>query len=143
MPLFLAAVAAILAISAIRGTLTTSGSTPGLFTLIIGDFTGQNNFLIWLAAIVGIGAIGYIKPIKPVANAFLGLVILVLFLSHKGFFAQFVSAAESTQSAGSGTTTSTSVQPIVLTPFQPVNLAPTTTLGTGLSTAIPNVLIGG
>lgn len=103
MPLFLAAVATIFLVSAIKGTLTTSKAGPGLLDLLRGDFVGQNNFLIWLAAIIGLGSLGYIKQIQPIVNAFLGLVILVLFLSHKGFFDQFVAAAKSTQTTPANT----------------------------------------
>lgn len=59
-----------------------------LFTLIKGDFTGPNSFVAWLAALLGIGALGYIKPIKPVTDAFILLLIIVLFLSNGGFFAK-------------------------------------------------------
>lgn len=69
-----------------------------LFSTLKSDFTGPGNFLYWGIALWVIGAAGYYKPLKPLSNAFLGLVILVLFLSNKGFFQQFMSQIGSTQS---------------------------------------------
>lgn len=65
------------------------GNAKALFTQLGGEFTGTPSFGKWAIAILVIGGIGYIKPIKPVSDAFLLLVIVVLFLSDKGFFAQF------------------------------------------------------
>jgi hypothetical protein len=48
-----------------------------------------------------IGALGYYKPMKPLSNAFLGLVILVLFISNRGFFAKFLEQIGSTQAVQS------------------------------------------
>lgn len=64
-----------------------------LFSLVASDFSlGQGfskSYVAWMAAIFGIGAIGYYKPIRPISDAFLILVIIVLFLSNKGVFSQF------------------------------------------------------
>jgi hypothetical protein len=57
-----------------------------LAELVKGDFTGPNNFFSWLIALLVIGGLGYIKPLKPLTDAFLVLLILVLFLSNGGFF---------------------------------------------------------
>ena len=48
-------------------------------------------FLPWMAAMIAIGAIGLIPKAKPVSNALLFLVILVLLISNKGFFANIQS----------------------------------------------------
>lgn len=42
------------------------------------DFTGQNNFLYWFAAIIIVGALGYIKSLETFSRAFLTLIILAL-----------------------------------------------------------------
>lgn len=60
-----------------------------LFTLIKGDFTGQNSFAPWIISLLVIGGLGYVKGIKPITDAFLVLVILVLFISNGGFFQKF------------------------------------------------------
>ncbi len=59
-----------------------SGSTPGFGT--------------WIVAIFVAGSLGYIKEMKPVANAFLVLIVIALLLSNKGFFDQFKRAVERT-----------------------------------------------
>ena len=86
MPLALLLIGGILVITAVKGTWN------DLFNVVKGDFQGQNNFLYWLVAIVGIGLLGFVKPIRPISDAFLVLVVVVLFLSHKGFFQKFQEA---------------------------------------------------
>lgn len=67
-----------------------------LFTLVKSDFTGTSgfsgSFVPWVLAIMAIGAMGYVKPVKPISDAFLVLIVIVLFLSNKGVFAKFSSA---------------------------------------------------
>jgi hypothetical protein len=71
----------------VAGVQNTQGD---LFKLLKGDFSA---FFIWFVAIFLIGALGYIEKLKPLSTAFMGLVILVLFLSKgKGFFPQFQAA---------------------------------------------------
>lgn len=72
----------VLFVAGIRGTNGT------LWTLVKSDFTGSNNFLLWIAAIAIVGGAGYIKPLKPLSIAFMTLLLVVLVLSNKGVFAQ-------------------------------------------------------
>lgn len=79
-------------------------SQGDLYKLFSGDFTGPSNFIYWMISILIIGAIGYIPKLKPLSTAFLGLVVLVLFLTKGnpsgiggGFFAQFTKQVASTQ----------------------------------------------
>ena len=65
------------------------GSQDQFFTLLKGDFTGSGNFFYWIISIMVIGAIGYIPRLKSISDAFLVLVLLVLFISNKGFFNSF------------------------------------------------------
>lgn len=60
-----------------------------MFSLIKGDFTGANSFAPWVISLLVIGGLGYVKAIKPITDAFLVLVILVLFISNGGFFQKF------------------------------------------------------
>lgn len=83
MPFAFIIVGVLLLVSAVRNT------SSDLFTLVKGDFSGSNSFLHWLVAILIIGALGYIEPIRPLSRAFMALVIIVLFLSNQGFFAKF------------------------------------------------------
>lgn len=112
MPFALLIVGAFLLIAAVRGT--TDGPS-GLFALVAGDFTGSPNFTFWVVAILLIGVIGYVQKIKPLSDAMLVLVILVLFLSKGnpgsvggGFFNQFTAAL--------GTTTTAAATPASTTP---------------------------
>lgn len=68
-------------ISGVRGTHGELGA------LLKEDFTGENNYLKWVIAMLLVGSLGYFKPIRPIANGILALVILSLFLSNQGFFA--------------------------------------------------------
>lgn len=56
------------------------------------DMTGQNNFTYWIAAILMVGVLGYIPALNKFSHWFLALILLSLFLSHKGFFAKFQAA---------------------------------------------------
>src|SRR5271156_1965275 len=101
------------------------------------DASGQ--FLFWLAAIILIGAIGYIDELAPISNALLVLVLVVLFLSNRGVFAQFTAAVQ--QGASSSTLAS---QPVIsLGTSGSVSLLPgetagpmTSILGTNASLAL-------
>lgn len=116
MPFALVIVGTVLLIASIKNTYgqTTPAGGPGLGALLTNDFTGQNNFVFWFAAILIIGAVGYIPKLKPISNAFLILVVIVLVLKRGnpsgvggGFFQQFTTGLQSTQTATGNTTAST------------------------------------
>lgn len=83
MPLALAFIGAIFIVAGIRGTY------PALFSQLAADMPG---FAIWLAAILAIGIIGYIPKAELPSRMLLGLVLLVMVISNKGAFANFVAA---------------------------------------------------
>jgi len=89
MPFVLAIIGITLIVTAIRGT---SGT---LFANLQADFTGSGNFIYWFISIGVIGSLGYVKKLAPITNLFLVLVLLVMFIANKGFFAQFMSAIKS------------------------------------------------
>jgi hypothetical protein len=96
MPFVLIVAGSVLLVAGVRGTHQT------LYTLIRSDFTGPANVIYWFIAILIIGAVGYIPRLKPVSDAFLVLVILVLFLKRGnptsgGFFQKFSQAINTTQ----------------------------------------------
>lgn len=70
-----------------------------LGTQVQKDFTGPGNFVYWIISIGVIGALGYVKELQTFSRITLGLIILVLFLSNKGFFNQFNSAIQSGSTA--------------------------------------------
>lgn len=102
MPLALLLIGILFLTAAVRGPKCNGQQcSTMLFDTIKSDFTGPNNFIYWGIALFLIGAAGYYKPLKPLSNAFLGLVVLVLFISNRGFFAKFMEQISATQSASS------------------------------------------
>lgn len=97
MPFVLFAAGLLLVISSVKGT------QGNLFSLLKSDFTGHGSFIPWLVSILTIGGLGYFSSIRPITNAFLTLVIIVLFLSNGGFFNQFTQQTGIANSASIGT----------------------------------------
>lgn len=95
MPFALIIIGLVLVICAARGTLGQLG------TLLKGDFTGQGNFVYWLAAMGIVGSIGYIRQMQPFSRAFLALVLVAMLLSNREFFAQLKTVIEQLSAAGS------------------------------------------
>lgn len=94
----------LLIIGVVMVTAAVRNTTDVLGTLLKEDFTGQNNFIYWLVAILIIGGVGYIPTLKGISNVFLILLIVVLFLTKgrpglpgAGFFEQFNKALGLTQ----------------------------------------------
>ena len=89
MPFALIVIAVLLIVSGARGTY------PQLKALLIADFTGQHNFLNWIVALGAVGLLGYDPEMQKFSRVFLGLLIVCLFLSEKGFFTKFQQAVSS------------------------------------------------
>jgi hypothetical protein len=112
MPFVFVVMGLLFLVVAVRGTQDT------LFSLVKSEFTGSGSFIPWAAAIFILGAIGYAKPVKPIADAMIGLVLLAMILNNKGgIFKQFetqianptavnVAAASNGASSGNYGTTS-------------------------------------
>lgn len=49
---------------------------------VVKDFTGEGNFITWVMAISGVGSIGYVEKFRPVANAFLALILITMVLTN-------------------------------------------------------------
>lgn len=90
MPLALLVVGVVFLVAAVRG------KQELLFDTMRSDFTGPNNFFYWGLALFLIGSVGYYKPAKAFSNAFMTLVVIVLFLHNRGFFAKFMEQIGST-----------------------------------------------
>lgn len=70
---------------------------PELTALLKEDFNPSSNvapFQIWILAIFVAGSLGYVKELRPIANAFLTLIVISLILSNGGFFAKFSDAVK-------------------------------------------------
>lgn len=89
MPMVLLVIGIVFLTAAIRG------KQELLFDTLKDDFTGSNNFIYWGLSLFVIGAVGYYKPLRPISNSFMVLVIIVLFLSHEGFFQKFMAQIRS------------------------------------------------
>lgn len=50
------------------------------------DFSGDKSFLMYIAALGGVGALGYIPTLRRFSHLFMALILISLVLSNKGFF---------------------------------------------------------
>lgn len=100
MPFALIAFGLLLTIAGARGT------QGNLFALLEGDFTGSQSFLWWGASVVGIGAVGYVPKLRPLANIFLALILVVFVLAqYKGgnnIFQSFINQLKAGTTGGAG-----------------------------------------
>lgn len=94
MPLALAIIGIALLVSAIRGT------QGDLFSLLSQDVLGWAK---WAAAIVAVGALGYIPHFEGPSRVLLALVLIVLVVANKGLFTKL---AEQISAPASGTSKS-------------------------------------
>lgn len=99
MPFALLFFGLLLTVAGVRGTHKDNGENPGLFTLLKGDFWGPGSYTFFVAAILTIGALGYIEPLRTPSRYMLALVLLVLVLAQEkktggGFFAKFKQALD-------------------------------------------------
>ena len=70
----------------VAGTRNTQGT---LWTLVKGDVTGQDSFLVWIAAIAVVGGLGYVPKLRPFSIALMTLLLIVLVIKKdSGVFAQ-------------------------------------------------------
>lgn len=87
MPFVFLIVGLLLLVVAVQGTHKQA------FSLIKSEFSGANSFLIFAAAFIILGALAYIRPIRPIALGLIGLVLITLILANRGgFFTQFNNA---------------------------------------------------
>lgn len=97
MPLLFIGSGLILIITALKGDPAT------LWVLVQGDFTGQKNYVYWMGSILVLGSLGYIQQLRELSRLFLVLILLVLLLDNKGFFAQLQAFINTSQTAGGST----------------------------------------
>lgn len=89
MAFVLVVVGLLMIVTGARGTYAQFGSQ------VAGDFTGDHNFLYWIAAIGGVGALGYIDALRTFSRYFMALILVVLILANGGFFAKLTAALKS------------------------------------------------
>ena len=99
MPFILLLLGALLFVTAYNGTTSQLGKM--LKDDIFGG-TGTNGLLYWLVAIAIIGGLGYVKSLRSVSDAFIVLLLIVLFLAaNTGFFDRFQQALKDIGSGAS------------------------------------------
>lgn len=71
------------------------GTEHEFFALLNEDFnpnvsgSWRRTFWAWIIAIGVVGGIGYLPKMRQISNVFLALILVVLFLSNGGVFANF------------------------------------------------------
>jgi hypothetical protein len=98
MPFALLAIGLLLVITAYNNTQEV------LSRQLKADFSGNTGFIYWIAAIVIVGSIGYIRPLQSVSRAFLALILIVIFLTNSGVFSKFNQALAGAAQSGDATT---------------------------------------
>lgn len=92
MPIFVLLIGIVLIVSAWRGT------QEKLRELLVGDFTGQNSYLMWVGALLIVYLVSKVEPSGKVGKGLVVLVILTLVLrSGSGFFDQLSSQLKQIQ----------------------------------------------
>lgn len=86
MPLIILLIAITLIVTGFRGT------SNDLYGLVKDD---TKNFIVYLFLIFGVGAIGYFTALKPIANAFLFLIVIALVLGVAGNGLKFINGIDS------------------------------------------------
>jgi hypothetical protein len=94
MPYALAIIAILLIVSGARGTY------GDLKKLLVSDFTGDNNFMYWIAALGAVGVIGYVPQLEKFSRAFITLILISMILSQQGFAQKFLDAIGHISSGG-------------------------------------------
>lgn len=64
------------------------------------DLIGANGFIVWIFAILAIGAIGYIPGLKTASNYLLALLLTVVVIRNGGVFQQFQAALQQASQGG-------------------------------------------
>lgn len=64
------------------------------------DLIGSNGFIVWIFAILAIGAIGYVPGLETVSNYLLALVMVVVVVRNGGIWSQAQLALQQASKAG-------------------------------------------
>jgi hypothetical protein len=76
-------IGAVFVVAGVRGQAQQVGE------ILKSDFTGQPNYLTWIIAVAAVGLLLTNSYTEKVGTAFFALLLVVLFLSNRGFFAEF------------------------------------------------------
>lgn len=86
MPFALVTIGLIMIVTGAKGTYSAFGKQ------VASDFTGEGNFLYWIASIGAVGALGYVPDLKTFSRMFMTLIVVAMVLRNGGVFDQFTAA---------------------------------------------------
>lgn len=64
------------------------------------DLLGQDGFIVWIFAILAIGALGYVPGLETASNYLLALVMVVVLVRNGGVWSQLQNALQMASGAG-------------------------------------------
>lgn len=76
------------------------GTERELGQLIQSDMLGQDGFIVWIFAILALGAVGYIPGLETTSNYLLALLMTVVLLRNGGVWSQLRIALQEASAAG-------------------------------------------
>jgi hypothetical protein len=95
MPFALVVVGLIMIVVGVRGTQKEFGAQ------LASDFTGDGNFIWWLASLGAVGAVGYVPQLRQFSIAFMTLIIIAMLIAQQkaggasgGFFEKLSQALQ-------------------------------------------------
>lgn len=86
MPFALVTVGLLMIVSGSRDTYAAFGKE------LVSEFTGPGNFMFWIVAIGGVGALGYIPQLRTFSRAFMALIVIAMVIRNGGIFDKFSQA---------------------------------------------------
>ncbi len=110
MPFMLIVVGLVLVITSIQNTYAALGAQ------ITKDFSGSQGFLVWILALIAVGALGYVPGWEKFSRWFLALILIAIILAQSknsnaqgGIFGRFLQQIKNpvAPAAGAGGTAST------------------------------------
>lgn len=84
MPFLLIVIGLLMVLTAIQDTHKQLGAQ------LVKDFTGPRSFLVWVLAIMAVGALGYLDSWRTFSRYFLALILIAMVLANRGFFQRFM-----------------------------------------------------
>jgi uncharacterized membrane protein YgcG len=94
MTIALLLIGVLLIVSAVKGT------EHELATRVASDMTGQDGFLIWIAAIFALYLVSKIPGLAQPVKWLTALIVVVIFLNNTGVVNQFITALETADATG-------------------------------------------
>jgi hypothetical protein len=118
------------------------GQSTAAISLLQSEFTGSGSFIQWFIAIMILGLVGYYRPVRPVTDSLLLLVILSMVMANQsknGLFKEFENALQNTKATAAPTSTPQPNTSVVLPVAASAGAAVTTATG---SPALGQIVAG-